>query len=66
MTGHKRDRFRVSFGFEPNPVFGQFSAQFTEVFDNPVVNHCDRTRFMRMRVQDGWTAMGGPAGVPDP
>ena len=59
------DGFGVGFRFEHRPTGGKLGAQLAEVFDNAIVNHRHAARQMRMGVQGGRRAMGGPAGVAD-
>src|SRR5215469_8372015 len=58
--------FGIGIGLEACTASRKFVTQLMKIFDNAVMNHGDPIGHMRMRIDLVWSAVGGPAGVPDP
>jgi hypothetical protein len=58
--------FGIGLGLEVRTGRRKFVTQLAKVFDNSVMNHGNPISHMGMRVDLVGSAVGGPAGVPDP
>ena len=59
------DHLGVGFAAELRTVLAERFTQLAEILDDAVVHDRDPLGRVRMRVELGWLAVGGPAGVTD-
>lgn len=59
------DNFAVRLAFKAASARSQSTAKLTEILDYPVMDQCDFTGGMGMRVGSGGGAVRGPAGMSD-